>query len=154
MGFLKPDLPDVDHDTWLTQPRRTRLQVVTRDWVEHGFGTPYAVYLLYLTKIAVYVAAGAAIISLNPGLGGLSRIGDWWTQPIVYQKVIVFTLLFEVLGFGCGSGPLTGRFWPPIGASFIGCGPTQFGCLLGRIRSRSPKATPAPSSTSPCMPSC
>lgn len=37
MGFLKPDLPDVDHDTWLTQPRRTRLQVVTRDWVEHGF---------------------------------------------------------------------------------------------------------------------
>lgn len=115
MGFLKPDLPDVDHDTWLTQPRRTRLQVVTRDWVEHGFGTPYAVYLLYLTKIAVYVAAGAAIISLNPGLGGLSRIGDWWTQPIVYQKVIVFTLLFEVLGFGCGSGPLTGRFWPPIG---------------------------------------
>lgn len=115
MGFLKPDLPDVDHDTWLTQPRRTRLQVVTRDWVEHGFGTPYAVYLLYLTKIAVYVAAGAAIISLTPGLGGLSRIGDWWTQPIVYQKVIVFTLLFEVLGFGCGSGPLTGRFWPPIG---------------------------------------
>ncbi len=70
---------------------------MTRDWVEHGFGTPYAVYLLYLTKIAVYVAAGAAIISLNPGLGGLSRIGDWWTQPIVYQKVIVFTLLFEVL---------------------------------------------------------
>lgn len=33
----------------------------------------------------------------------------------MYQKVIVFTLLFEVLGFGCGSGPLTGRFWPPIG---------------------------------------
>lgn len=70
MGFLKPDLPDVDHDTWLTQPRRTRLQVVTRDWVEHGFGTPYAVYLLYLTKIAVYVAAGVAIISLTPDWAG------------------------------------------------------------------------------------
>jgi len=33
----------------------------------------------------------------------------------VYQKVIIFTLLFEVLGLGCGSGPLTGRFMPPIG---------------------------------------
>jgi Transmembrane protein of unknown function (DUF3556) len=115
MGFMSPELPDVDRDTWHTQPRATRLQVVTRHWVDHGFGTPYAVYLLYLMKIALYVAAPAAIISLTPGLGGLGRIGDWWTQPIVYQKVIVFTLLFEVLGLGCGSGPLTGRFMPPIG---------------------------------------
>jgi hypothetical protein len=115
MGFMSPELPDVDPDTWLTLPRATRLQLVTRHWVEHGFGTPYGAYLLYLIKIVLYVAAPAAIISLTPGLGGLSRIGDWWTQPIVYQKVIVFTLLFEVLGFGCGSGPLTGRFMPPIG---------------------------------------
>src|ERR1700739_1564507 len=115
MGFMSPELPDVDPETWPTLPRATRLQVVTRHWAEHGFGTPYAVYLLYLIKIALYVAAPAAIISLTPGLGGLGRIGDWGTQPIVYQKFIIFTLLFEVLGFGCGSGPLTGRFTPPIG---------------------------------------
>jgi hypothetical protein len=115
MGFMSPELPDADPDTWRTLSRATRLQIVTRHWAEHGFGTPYAVYLLYLLKIGVYVAAPAAIISLTPGLGGLGRIGDWWTQPIVYQKFVVFTLLFEVLGFGCGSGPLTGRFMPPIG---------------------------------------
>jgi hypothetical protein len=115
MGFMSPVLPDVDHDTWPTLPRAKRLQVVSRHWAEHGFGTPYAVYLLYLIKIALYVAVPAAIISLTPGLGGLSRIADWWTQPIVYQKFIIFTLLFEVTGFGCGSGPLTGRFIPPIG---------------------------------------
>jgi hypothetical protein len=115
MGFMSPELPDVDPATWRATPRATRLQIVTRHWAEHGFGTPYAVYLLYLLKIALYVAAPAAIISLTPGLGGLGRIGDWWTQPIVYQKAIIFTLLFEVLGLGCGSGPLTGRFMPPIG---------------------------------------
>ncbi len=115
MGFMSPDLPDVDHETWHTLSRATRLQVVTRHWAEHGFGTPYAVYLLYLLKIGIYVAAPAAIISLTPGLGGLWHVADWWTQPIVYQKVIIFTLLFEVLGFGCGSGPLTGRFMPPVG---------------------------------------
>jgi Transmembrane protein of unknown function (DUF3556) len=115
MGFMSPELPHVDPDTWQTQPRAARLQVVTRHWAEHGFGTPYAVYLLYLIKIGLYVAVPAAIISLTPGLGGLSHIADWWTQPIVYQKFIVFTLLFEVMGFGCGSGPLTGRFMPPIG---------------------------------------
>ena len=115
MGFITPELPDVDPDTWQTLPRAARLQIVTRHWVEHGFGTPYGVYLLYLIKIGLYVAVPAALISLTPGIGGLSSIGDWWTQPIVYQKAIVFTLLFEVLGLGCGSGPLTGRFMPPIG---------------------------------------
>ncbi|KZS60724.1 DUF3556 domain-containing protein [Mycobacterium ostraviense] len=115
MGFMSPELPDVDPATWQTLPRATRLQIVTRHWVEHGFGTPYAAYLLYLFKIGVYIAAPAAIISLTPGLGGLGHIADWWTQPIVYQKVIIFTLLFEVMGFGCGSGPLTGRFIPPVG---------------------------------------
>jgi Transmembrane protein of unknown function (DUF3556) len=115
MGFITPELPDVDHDTWPTLPSASRLQVVTRHWVEHGFGTPSAIYLLYVLKMAAYAGGAAAIISLTPGLGGLGHIGVWWTQPIVYQKFIIFTLLFEVLGLGCGSGPLTGRFWPPIG---------------------------------------
>lgn len=115
MGFMSPELPDVDRDTWPTLPRAERLKVVTRHWAEHGFGTPYAVYLLYLLKIGLYVAVPALIISLTPELGGISNIAQWWTQPIVYQKVIIFTLLFEVLGLGCGSGPLTGRFMPPIG---------------------------------------
>jgi len=115
MGFITPELPDVDHDAWPTLPAASRLQVVTRHWVEHGFGTPSAIYLLYVLKIGAYAAGAAAVISLTPGLGGLGHIGAWWTQPIVYQKFVIFTLLFEVLGLGCGSGPLTGRFWPPIG---------------------------------------
>jgi hypothetical protein len=115
MGFITPDLPDVDPETWHARSAADRMQVVTRHWVEHGFGTPSAIYLLYVIKMAAYAAGATAVISLTPGLGGLGRIGDWWTQPIVYQKFIVFTLLFEVLGLGCGSGPLTARFMPPIG---------------------------------------
>src|ERR1700721_426999 len=115
MGFITPDLPDVDHETWDTLPAADRMQVVTRHWVEHGFGTPSAIYLLYVFKMAAYAAGAAAVISLTRGLGGLGDIETWWTQPIVYQKLVIFTLLFEVLGLGCGSGPLTARFWPPIG---------------------------------------
>jgi hypothetical protein len=115
MGFITPDLPDVDPDTWNTLSAADRMQVVTRHWVEHGFGTPSAIYLLYVFKMAGYAAGAAAVISLTPGLGGLGQIDVWWTQPIVYQKLVIFTLLFEVLGLGCGSGPLTARFWPPVG---------------------------------------
>ncbi|ORW12927.1 DUF3556 domain-containing protein [Mycolicibacter longobardus] len=115
MGFIKPSIPDVDPETWRTTPWATRVQICSRHWAEQGFGTPSGVYLIYLLKIAAYAVGAAAVIALTPGLGGLGRIAEWWTQPIVYQKLVVFSLLFEILGLGCGSGPLTARFWPPIG---------------------------------------
>ncbi len=116
MSFMKPNLPaDVDPATWTSQPRWQRLQIMTRHWTDNGFGTPYAVYLVYIVKIAAYLGGAAAVISLTPGLGALTELTSWWTQPIVYQKLVVFTLLFEVLGLGCGSGPLTLRFLPPLG---------------------------------------
>lgn len=115
MGFMSPDLPDVDHSEWSRLPRSERLKMLSRHWVEHGFGTPYAVYLLYAFKCAFYVVGAAFVISLTPGIGSLGDIGSWWDEPIVYQKLVVWTLLYEVLGLGCGFGPLTLRFVPPIG---------------------------------------
>jgi len=115
MGFIKPTVPDVDPETWRAAGWATRIQIVSRHWAEQGFGTPSGVYLIYLLKIAAYVAGAAAVIATTPGLDGLGHISEWWTQPIVYQKLVVFSLLFEILGLGCGSGPLTARFWPPIG---------------------------------------
>lgn len=116
MSLTKPNLPtDIDVATWPSLPRWQRLQTMTRHWTDNGFGTPYAVYLVYVLKIAAYLGGAAAVISLTPGLGDLGDLTSWWTQPIVYQKLVVFTLLFEVLGLGCGSGPLTLRFLPPLG---------------------------------------
>src|SRR6202034_3656763 len=48
-------------------------------------------------------------------LGGPSTVTSWWLHPVAFQKAIVWSLLFEVLGLGCGSGPLTGRYFPPVG---------------------------------------
>ena len=55
------------------------------------------------------------MISTTPGLGGIGNFGDWWTEPIVFQKFAVWTLLWEILGLGAGSMPLSFRFLPPIG---------------------------------------
>ncbi|MGV0625756.1 DUF3556 domain-containing protein [Mycolicibacter minnesotensis] len=117
MGFIRPSVPEVDPATWRSTPWATRVQICSRHWAQQGFGTPSGVYLIYLLKIGAYLWGAAAVIALTPGLGGLGRIAEWWTQPIVYQKLVVFSLLFEILGLGCGSGPLTARFWPPIGGA-------------------------------------
>ncbi|MDZ7918248.1 MAG: DUF3556 domain-containing protein [Rhodococcus sp. (in: high G+C Gram-positive bacteria)] len=116
MGLLSPTLPDIDLAQWRRLPQLERLKVQVQHWGEHGFGTPAGAYLFYVIKMIAYVTIPLWIISSStPGLGTLSEIGSWWTQPIVIQKVVLFTVLFEVLGFGCGSGPLTMRFFPPVG---------------------------------------
>ncbi|MGV9318761.1 DUF3556 domain-containing protein [Streptomyces sp. NPDC003660] len=117
MGFMTPRLLPVDPGTYRTLPRRDRLEALTRHWVEHGFGSPSSVYLFYVVKCALYLGGAALVISLTPGLGPVTEVAAWWSEPVVYQKLIVFTLLWEVIGLGCGSGPLSSRFLPPIGSA-------------------------------------
>ncbi len=118
MALLKPSLPDVhDMAEWQTRTRRQRMQVTSRHWVDHGFGSPLLAYGFYLLKLVVYVGGAILLISATtPGIGGVTDIASWWTEGIVYQKLIVWTLLYEIIGLGCGSGPLTSRFMPPIGS--------------------------------------
>ena len=55
------------------------------------------------------------ISATTQGLGGLGDLSNWWTEPIVFEKAVVWTMLWEVLGLGAGSMPLTLRFSPMIG---------------------------------------
>ena len=34
----------------------------------------------------------------------------------MFEKVVLYTMLFEVIGLGCGFGPLNNRFFPPMGS--------------------------------------
>jgi len=115
MGFLAPTPPPVDVAEWKAKPHLERIKPLAQDWAINGFGTPYAVYLLYVVKLVVFSLGAALLISTTAGLGGLGDFGDWWTEPIVFQKLAVWTLLWEIIGLGAGSMPLTFRFLPPIG---------------------------------------
>jgi transmembrane protein DUF3556 len=116
MGFITPAPPPFDLEEWKTKPHLERIKPLAQDWAVNGFGTPTAVYLLYIVKLVIYSLGGVLVIgATTPGLGGLGDFGDWWTQPIVWQKVVVWTMLWELIGLGSGSMPLTFRFLPPIG---------------------------------------
>jgi hypothetical protein len=117
MGFLTPAPAPFDVDEWERLPHLERIKPLTQDWAVNGFGAPYAVYLLYIVKLVVYAGGGLLLISATTsGLGGLGHLGSWWTEPVVFQKAVVWTMLWEVLGLGAGSLPLTLRFSPMIGA--------------------------------------
>jgi len=116
MGFINPTPPPFEYQEWKRRPHLERIKVLAQDWALNGFGTPTFVYLLYILKLVVYAGGGLLLISATTaGLGGLGDLGDWWTEPIVFQKAVIWTMLWEVLGLGAGSLPLTLRFSPMIG---------------------------------------
>ena len=116
MGFLKPDLPVVDFAEWSKGTRAERIRPLARHWAEVGFGTPVVLHLFYVVKILLYVLAGALFAVATSGIDGLFNVTSWYDEPIVFQKVVLFTMLFEVVGLGCGFGPLNNRFFPPMGS--------------------------------------
>ncbi len=116
MGFLQPSLPELDLEEWRRGTRNERMQPLARHFAEIGFGTPDVVVLAYVLKIGLYLAGGMAFALTSEGIDGFFAVGSWWNEPIVFQKVVLWTLLFEVLGLGCGFGPLNLRFLPPLGS--------------------------------------
>jgi hypothetical protein len=116
MSFLQPAPPPFNLEEWKAKPYLARLKANCQDWAVNGFGAPDVVFLLYAIKLVVYVVGAFAVIAATTrGLGGLGDIGDWWTQPIVYQKFAVWTLVWEILGLGSGSMQLPARYGPVIG---------------------------------------
>ncbi|MBF6387781.1 DUF3556 domain-containing protein [Nocardia farcinica] len=115
MSFKQADLPDVDLSTFGHRPHLDRVKILSQHWAEYGFGTPWITHLFYLAKIAVYLFLGVVFASFTHGFGGFWDVASFWTEPIFYQKMLLWTMLFEILGLGATSGPLAFRFTPPIG---------------------------------------
>jgi hypothetical protein len=139
--LLRPTLPPYDPMDWVKRPLAERARMVCEAWALQGYGTPLAIYALHAVKLVLYAGAWVLFCGTTPGLGGLGSIGDWWLHPIAFQKAILWNMLFEGLGLGCGFGPLTGHYAPPVGGFlyFLRPGTTKLPLLprlplLGGIR--------------------
>jgi hypothetical protein len=116
MGFLKQDVPVVDFDEWSKGTRAEKIVPMARHWAEVGFGTPVVLHLFYVVKILLYILGGWLVALATTGIDGFTDVGSFYAEPIVFQKVVLYTMLFEVVGLGCGFGPLNNRFFPPMGS--------------------------------------
>ena len=112
MALIKPDEPDFDVEEWRSQPYPERLRQMCVTWSTQGFGAPDVVYVFYFVKILVYLGVFFGFAALTPTLGGPASFGEWWSSPIAFQKAVLWTMMFEVMGLGCGAGPLTGHYKP------------------------------------------
>jgi Transmembrane protein of unknown function (DUF3556) len=73
--------------------------------------------LLYSAKQVLFVLGGMGFALATKGIDGFTDVGTWWSEPIVFQKAVLYTMLIEVVGLGCSFGPLVGRYFIPMGSS-------------------------------------
>jgi hypothetical protein len=115
MGFTKPYLPDFDPDTFLRKPLMERVRILATEWAENGFGAPRMVHTIYIVKLLLFAIGGITVATATSGLAAFWHVAEWWSQPIVYQKVILWTVLLESIGIAGSWGPLAGKLKPMTG---------------------------------------
>lgn len=117
MGYRTAELPPVDLDEFPRIPFLPRMKLLQLHWVEAGFGTPKQTAMFYVWKIFFYALFG--LIFAGAFTAGLefNDIGGWWDEPILYQKLMIWTVLVEILGLAATCGPMAFHFDPPIGQS-------------------------------------
>ncbi|MFJ3338477.1 DUF3556 domain-containing protein [Streptomyces sp. NPDC086766] len=136
MGFKTGDFPPVDLDTFLDKPLLERTKALALHWVEYGFGSPKMIPTTYVVKILfLYLFAGIALITWTSGVGPFWDVAGWWNEPIVYQKLILWTVLLESVGVAGSWGPIAGKFKPMTGGILFWARP-------GTIRLRPWKRVP------------
>lgn len=115
MNLPTPTLPPFNPLDWRDASWPTKVRLMAQSWVVQGFGAPGSVYWFYLVKMALFVAGWVFFCSFSADYTGADLSGWLWTEA-AFQKAILWAWAFEQLGLGCGSGPLTGRYLPPISA--------------------------------------
>src|SRR4029077_19903397 len=136
MGFTKANFPPVDTETFLDKPLLERTKALALHWVDYGFGSPRMIHAIYIVKLLfLYILGGTALATLTSGVGPLWDVSAWWTVPIVWQKLVLWTMFLETLGLAGSWGPLAGKFKPMVGG-------VRFWARPGTIRLRPWKWVP------------
>ncbi|HTF49159.1 MAG TPA: DUF3556 domain-containing protein [Pseudonocardia sp.] len=135
MGFTKPNFPPIDPEEFLRRPLMDRMKYLALWWVENGFGTPRVIHTIYVFKLLFFFILGGVVVATATSHLVFWDVASWWNQPVVYQKVILWTVFLEALNVAGSWGPLVGKFKPMTGG-------VRFWAKLGTIRQRPWKWVP------------
>jgi hypothetical protein len=139
---MTADLPPYDPARLLAAPFPERVRLVCRSWASQIAPTPKSVMAMYWTKyLVLYIGGWAFFVSFSAGYPGFASPGGWAFTAGAFHKAILWSLFYELMGFGCGMGPMNARFNPPFGGflHFLRPGTTKLPLfpeapLIGGIR--------------------
>jgi hypothetical protein len=134
-----PDFPTMEQ--MLELRFADRLPLLCKQWASQHAATPFSIIVMYWTKyFLLFIGGWAFFASFSKGSATFFSF-DWFFTWASFQKAVVWCMLYELLGFGCSSGPMNGKFSPPIGGFlyFARPGTTKFSLvpdwpILGGIK--------------------
>jgi hypothetical protein len=110
------DLPPYEPARLLGAPFPERVRLVCLTWAAQVNPMPRIVMAMYWAKyLLLYVGGWAFFVSFSAGYPGFASPGAWAFTAAAFQKAILWSIFYELLGFGCGMGPMNARFNPPLG---------------------------------------
>ena len=134
MTATDPDLPPYEPQRILTAAFSERVRLACTTWASQVNPNPFIVTVMYWVKYFLfYVGGWALFVSFNGDYPGFSSPGDWAFTTDAFQKAILWSILYEISGLGCSSGPMNARFSPPIGGYlyFLRPGTTKLALFPG-----------------------
>ena len=105
-----------DPTEWAKKNFNERTRLACREYILNGLAYPLPAYVFAATKIFLLFAGWVFFCGFTPGIGSWSDLSSWAFEPIAFQKAFLWSLCYETLGFGCMSGPLGLKLWPPFTA--------------------------------------
>ncbi len=110
------DLPPYEPGRILGAPFPERVRLLCRTWASQVDPTPRIVMAIYWLKyLLLFIGGWAFFASCSAGSPAFAAPGRWAFAPVAFQKALLWAIFYELAGFGCGWGPMNGRFWPPFG---------------------------------------
>ena len=103
-------LPPHDAARVVAAPFPERVKLACQNWAYSSPNVP-AIFALYWAKyFFVLIGLWAFWCSFNAGYPGFFALSEWTFTGEAFKKAMVWSMCWELFGFGCGWGPSNGRF--------------------------------------------
>ena len=101
---------------WAQKGFTERVRTATEAYMLGGLGYRLTDYTFHAIKLVLFVLGWIFFCRFTPGLGTAANFRSWIFELPAFQKAFLWACLVEVSGFGCMSGPLGLKVWPPFTA--------------------------------------
>jgi len=127
------DLPPFDPQRIINAPFPERVRLACVTWANESPNLPIVMALYWFKYLVLLIGGWAIWCSCNADYPGFTSVGAWAFTADAFKKAIVWSIFWELSGFGCGWGPMNARFDPWFGGfrHFLRPGTTKLPLLRG-----------------------
>ena len=107
---LADDLPPYEPQRIVDAPFPERVRLACTMWADSSPNRPSVMALYWGKYFFVLIGLWAFWCSFNAGYPGFFHFADWTFTHDAFMKAMVWSIAWELFGFGCGWGPMNARF--------------------------------------------